>query len=228
MSTLSDIDPIRLIPDLAETRSILIVDDEARFRSAYRELLAAAHGLRGVFPEIQQDLLQTIAIAVNRQGALRAVGFGADAACLEEGLAVKQQQLVHQLADIKLPVRLPGIRQLAHPADDAGDPINLFAQHLQLLTDADFLGQLAIENLQIALDDAERVARLVNDASCLAVVVASGFLFGLLAQVARFAQRFEGDGSNAAEVEQPWQATNEPLVLRRTEAADHDASQLLA
>lgn len=41
MSTLSDIDPVTPIPDLAESRNILIVDDEARFRSAYRELLAA-------------------------------------------------------------------------------------------------------------------------------------------------------------------------------------------
>ena len=40
MSTLSDIDPVIPIPDLAEKRTILIVDDEARFRSAYRELLA--------------------------------------------------------------------------------------------------------------------------------------------------------------------------------------------
>ncbi len=40
MSTLSDIDPVTPIPDLAELRTILIVDDEARFRSAYRELLA--------------------------------------------------------------------------------------------------------------------------------------------------------------------------------------------
>lgn len=41
MNAFSDIDPIQVIPDLTETRSILIVDDEARFRSAYCELLAA-------------------------------------------------------------------------------------------------------------------------------------------------------------------------------------------
>ncbi|HEX6733545.1 MAG TPA: EAL domain-containing protein [Azonexus sp.] len=41
MSTLADLDPATPIADLVETRNILIVDDEARFRSAYRELLAA-------------------------------------------------------------------------------------------------------------------------------------------------------------------------------------------
>ncbi len=40
MSTLSDLNPVVPVPDLDETRRILIVDDEARFRSAYRELLA--------------------------------------------------------------------------------------------------------------------------------------------------------------------------------------------
>ena len=186
---------------------------------------ARAKRLDRVFHQVDQDLLEDVGVALDLGGGVHHAGDDLHRRRHELGGAEQAQHIVDDARDVGGVggTLRSGRLQVGQAVDQLADAVDFLVQNRHLAGHWFALGQLAVQNAQIILDDRQRVVHFVHHpARRFAVFL--GDVGQLAARVTALGQRrFERARSLDAERLHEALALHAGWHLPRCQAADHHA-----